>query len=236
MDMSISENVVITNTGNSVAKFKWNFGSSGVFVPSPIEDEVPPGSSKIAKIIFTPPGPKPEDEMLTLKIEDGNPVDIKCAGIVNEARCLVKEKSVEFDNVPVGIRAKEQVFHIKNQIRIPAIFYVQCDNEELTIAPTRGKISADQQQIFNVSFLSNVEKEFNAEITVHIRGAKPLKVPVRANAIIPDVKIEEDIFDFSGVTFGDSKILPLTLHNDSNIDAKLVLDLRDYPEFEIILP
>ena len=30
--------------------------------------------------------------------------------------------------------------------------------------------------------------------------------------------------------------MPLTIHNDSNIDAKLILDLRDYPEFEIILP
>lgn len=114
MDMSISENIVITNTGNATAKFKWNFGTSGVFVPSPVEDEVPPGSSKIAKITFTPPGPKADDEMLTLKIDDGNPIDIKCTGLVNEARCLIKEKSVEFDNVPVGIKAKEQVFHIKN--------------------------------------------------------------------------------------------------------------------------
>ena len=81
-----------------------------------------------------------------------------------------------------------------------------------------------------------MEKEFNSEITVNIRGAKPLKIPVRANAIVPDVKIEEEAFDYGGVTFGDSRILPLTLHNDSNIEAKIILDLRDYPEFEIILP
>lgn len=54
--------------------------------------------------------------------------------------------------------------------------------------------------------------------------------------MIPKVKIEQDILDFQGVTFGDAKILPLTLINDSNIDAKLVLDLRDFPEFEIFLP
>ncbi len=40
MDMSISENIVVTNTGNSVAKFKWIFGASGIFVPFPPEDEV----------------------------------------------------------------------------------------------------------------------------------------------------------------------------------------------------
>lgn len=54
--------------------------------------------------------------------------------------------------------------------------------------------------------------------------------------MIPQVKIDEPQFDFSGVTFGDSKTLPLTIINNSNIDAKLILDLRDYPEFEISLP
>lgn len=133
MDMFISEQIVITNTGNATAKFKWVTSGSGVFVPTPAIDEVPPGSSKIAKITFTPPGPKPDDEMLTLRIEDGLPVDIKCSGLVLESKCLLKEKGVEFDNVSVGLKAKEQQFHIKNQIRVPAVFHVSCDNEELTI-------------------------------------------------------------------------------------------------------
>lgn len=42
--------------------------------------------------------------------------------------------------------------------------------------------------------------------------------------------------DFGGITFGDSKTLPLTVHNHSDIPAKLILDIREYPEFEIILP
>lgn len=107
MDMNISENIVITNTGNATAKFRWVTSGSGVFVPTPAIDEVPPGSSKIAKVTFTPPGPKSDDEMITLRIDDGHPVDIKCTGLVVEAKCLLKEKSVEFDNVSVGIKAKE---------------------------------------------------------------------------------------------------------------------------------
>lgn len=120
--MSISENVMITNTGNATAKFKWITSGSGIFMPSPLIDEVAPGASKIAKITFAPPGPKSEEEMLTLKIDDGLPVDIKCSGLVVEAKCLLKEKSVEFESVPVGIKAKEQQFHLKNQIRAPAVF------------------------------------------------------------------------------------------------------------------
>ena len=56
---------------------------------------------------------------------------------------------------------------------------------------------------------------------------------MRAQSIIPQVSIEEDAFDFGGVTFGDCKTLPLTLVNDSNIEARLILDLRELPEFEV---
>ena len=78
MDMSISETIVITNTGNATAKFVWGTNGSGIFVANPPFDEVGPGSSKITKITFTPPGPKSEEEILTLRIEDDRPVDTKC--------------------------------------------------------------------------------------------------------------------------------------------------------------
>jgi len=38
------------------------------------------------------------------------------------------------------------------------------------------------------------------------------------------------------VTIGDQKELPLTIVNNSDITAKLILDIRNYPEFEIIAP
>ena len=78
--------------------------------------------------------------------------------------------------------------------------------------------------------------DFSATITVHIRGGRALKMPVSACAKIPDIDIAESGLDFGGITFGDSKTLPLTVHNHSDIPAKLVLDIREYPEFEIILP
>ncbi len=45
------------------------------------------------------------------------------------------------------------------------------------------------------------------------------------------MSVQEEKFEYGGVTFGDSKTLPFTLINESNIDAKVVLDLREYPEF-----
>lgn len=130
----------------------------------------------------------------------------------------------------------EQTLHIKNQMRSTAIFHVECHSEELTISPTKGRIGADQKMVFTAGFVSHVERDFYSEIIVHIRGGKPLKLAVRAVAKIPDIEIEEAELDFGGITFGDSKTLPLTVYNHSDIPAKLILDIREHNEFEIILP
>jgi hypothetical protein len=85
-------------------------------------------------------------------------------------------------------------------MRSLAVFHVECNSEELSIFPKKGKILADQKLGFTVGFISNVEKDFAAEITVHIRGGKPLKLPVRAKAKVPELEIEEDEIDFGGIT------------------------------------
>jgi hypothetical protein len=146
------------------------------------------------------------------------------------------EKPLDFGNIPVGLAAKEQPLHIKNSMRTTAIFHVECDSEELTISPTKGRIGAEQKMLFTVGFISHVEADFQADITVNIRGGKPLKMPVRACAKIPAIEIAEAGLDFGGITLGDSKTLSLTVYNHSDIPAKLILDIREYPEFEIILP
>ena len=236
MDMSVTQQLVITNYGNANAKYKWQVPSGRAFFPDPIEDEVAAGSSKNVMVTFKSTGQRSEEETMVLQIQDGNSVDVKCLGIVNESRCTFIEKQLDFGNIPVGLKAQEQTLHLRNLLRNTAIFHVECNSEELTIFPIKGRISADQKQIFTVGFISNVEKDFAAEITVHIRGGKPLKMPVRACAKIPQIEIEQAALDYGGITFGDSKTLPLTIWNNSDIPAKLILDIREHPEFEIILP
>ena len=71
---------------------------------------------------------------------------------------------------------------------------------------------------------------------VHIRGGKSLPLKVFACAKIPNIEIKEDILDFGGITVGDHGYRPFTIYNHSDIPAKLLLDIREYPEFELILP
>jgi hypothetical protein len=87
--------------------------------------------------------------------------------------------------------------------------------------------------MFNVNFTSEQEVDFQGDVIVHVRGGKPLKMPIKAFAKIPDLEIEQGGLDFGGVTKGDSKTLPLTIYNHSDFTAKLILDIRDFEEFEI---
>jgi beta-galactosidase beta subunit len=112
-EMSVSKNLVITNNGNDKAIFNWQISDSNVYVPFPMNDIVEPGKSTTCKVTFTPPGPKPEEELLTMKIENGVTLNVRCIGTVTESRCLFQEKFLDFGAVPVGIRTKEEVLHMK---------------------------------------------------------------------------------------------------------------------------
>lgn len=69
--MEMSQAVQVTNYGNAPARFTWGHHSK-VYVPSPETDIVEAGSSKTVMITFCPPGPRVDEEILRLQIEDGN--------------------------------------------------------------------------------------------------------------------------------------------------------------------
>ena len=232
-DMSVSETLMLTNNGNDSATFHWQPSGSDIFVPSPLEGTIHAGNSMKVKFTFTPPGPKPEDENMALKIDDGVTLNVRCQGFVTESRCLFLQKYLDFGAVPVGIRTQEEFLQIKNLLKTPSVFHIKEVSEDLTISPMMGRIIGDSKQSISCSFLSNIEKQFQTEIEVQIRGGNPIKIPIKAHAVVPQVKIVEEVFDFSGVTFGDSKTLDLTLENESSIEAKLIVDLREFPEFEL---
>ena len=172
-------------------------------MPKPVSDEVPAGSSLKVDVVFNPNGPKTDEEVLFLKIQDGESEELKCSGQVTEAKCIFLEKQLDFGNVHVGLQAKDRTVHIKNQLRTPAIFHVQCDAKELQIFPLKGNIQGDSKFAFKVSFISNQVKSLKSEIVVNIRGGKPLRIPVLVNSIVPEIYIEEKAIDFGGITFGD---------------------------------
>ena len=102
-------------------------------MPSPPSDTVPPGESRTVTVLFNPPGPRVEQETLTMKIEDGADEELTCHGSVTESKCIFLEKQLNFGNVHVGLRTKDQTLQIRNQMKTPAIFHVINDDDEISI-------------------------------------------------------------------------------------------------------
>jgi hypothetical protein len=55
------------------------------------------------------------------------------------------------------------------------------------IKPSSGKIPPESKLMFSVDFESKVPADFNSDIIVHIRGGKPLRLPIRAVVKIPEL-------------------------------------------------
>lgn len=62
-----------------------------------------------------------------------------------------------------------------------------------------------------VSFFCKEEKKIEKDITVEIRGGKPISLPFTVVTVIPRVHIVEEEFNFGGVVFGNSETLPITI-------------------------
>ena len=138
-EMSVKQTLEVTNQGNAPAKFSWE-NISKIYVPSPLSDIVPPGESRKVTVVFNPPGPRVDEETLTMKIEDGAEEELRCVGAVNESKCIFLEKMLNFGNTHVGIRTKDQTITIKNQMRTSAVFNVENDDSEMMIQPRKGRI------------------------------------------------------------------------------------------------
>ena len=91
-------------------------------MPSPLSAQVAAAGSLKVDVTLNPNGPKSDDEVLMLKIQDGETEELKCSGLVTESRCVFLERQLDFGNVQVGLEAKDRTLHIKNQMRTPAIF------------------------------------------------------------------------------------------------------------------
>lgn len=69
------------------------------------------------------------------------------------------------------------------------------------------------------------------DILCKIRGGKTTVCQLLANVQLPRLSILEKSFDFGGiVTLGTPGKLSMTLKNESNITASLIVDLRDNME------
>lgn len=100
--METSDSITLKNEGNAPAKFFWECETKA-FQVEPISGEVPPNNGTIeCRITYVPsvnaekhkeqPGKdaRTDEEKLILNTVDGLPQTVRCIGVVNEAKCILK--------------------------------------------------------------------------------------------------------------------------------------------------
>jgi len=93
--------------------------------------------------------------------------------------------------------------------------------------PMKGKIGPGDQRNLMVNFHCFEEITVKQDIQLKIRGGQILKIPFNAIVSIPNVYIVEDIIDFGDIRYGNKGTINITLRNDSDLIATIILDLRD---------
>ena len=258
---TISQEVIVSNPGNSEARFVWVHGSkinesgiadgpekdndiSGVlpaFGVSPAQSTIPPGGSCSIRVTFSPQFGSPNQEALIVQVDGGKSSTLHCVGHILDPKCTLKDKKVEFGLLAAGIPQEKKIILQNTSQNALGIFYAEVEpaHRGVTVNPTTGCIAPLEQIELSLTLEINRPTILdNFFFIVKIRGGRTIKVPILAEIIIPEVKIvSPDSFVFGGVTLGvyNSKIV--TLENSSSIPAHMRMDFTKYaPEFNVSMP
>ena len=52
--------------------------------------------------------------MLIMQVKDGGDEEVRCIGTVSPSQCVFVDKSLDFGNVHIGLKAKSHAVQVKN--------------------------------------------------------------------------------------------------------------------------
>jgi len=125
-----------------------------------------------------------------MKIEDGEPRQVRVTAFVNETKCEVTPPTVIFGCLCVAQKSVVQVSIKNTNPKNSAIWMIDDKTlpENLEINPKRGKINPDASERIELTYCSKEEKDvINETFDIKIRGSKKVTVPISVKTIVPKV-------------------------------------------------
>jgi hypothetical protein len=171
---------------------------------------------------------------LKLHITGGSTKVIHLTGSIPDSSALTfKSKAVNGGYIPVGHPSKLSVDLVNRGAADVSMRVVKCPGVECQ--PMKAIVCAGDSLAMLLTISPLEAGVFRTVVEVEVRGGKTFKLPVTAEAVVPDVSIFEDEFNFGTVYQGGNRRLPLTLVNRSPVEARLVMDLTKYPMFRLAI-
>nr|CCA18066.1 conserved hypothetical protein [Albugo laibachii Nc14] len=185
-----------------------------------------------------------------LEIVGGRRIPVLCSGSNNNTACAVTSETADFGDVQVGVKVKKSI-SLRNES--------ECDSPKLDIVRNSSLVAytsihpallatylnmrvtppivalgeRDSQEIWiEMTGVSPADKLKNLSLHIETRGGMTLRIPVLANFVVPDVKIQSDqiiqsnnIIEYGSVVAGGSAHRKIPLKNLSEVETSLLVDL-----------
>lgn len=218
----------LENRGNDKVSFNFDpLKYDKYFTIEPTSGEVQPGSKFEVNFTFDPKDYKSrnevEDETKINYLYGGSQL-IKLRGSVPPSEVIIDSGNVvDFGFVHQGVRETKTIV-LKNTK--PGITAFKFENEDNFVRFEPGQDVVDQRKAnVLVHFKSGVNLKFEKTFKIFVRGGSTLEITIKANVIVPDVRILQTNFDFGTASYGEEKIQTMTFKNFSEIQGIIRVDL-----------
>ena len=245
VEMSVTQKLRLYNGGNAPAEIFWDNNREKAFSISPKKDTILPRTEKEVTVVFNPFNSAVQRERypdeFKLNIINGETLSFPVEGVVST--CYVnfsgEGDTVNFELVHTGVPTTK-LFSLKNDsMRVVSAYQIQNPLPEvLTFKDQSGYLTDKIKTILVTINYKEPNPDFYCEVPILIRGGKPLTLKIVANIMQPEVIIEQEIFDFGGVSFNEQSKKLLTLNNMSHLPANVIINLTKdsrYKDFKLIL-
>lgn len=231
LESSLSQEVTLTNPGNAPAEYLW--GSAGAFAVKPEQGIIYPGKSAVATITWTPAPGKRNEEELGLHINTGVDQILRVQGLIKESRLYFEDKTLNFNTISTGVDHIITTY-VKNAGANSAVFCFDPSDERLgiNVSPRRAVVEAGESLAITVTLHPLEAQRYDrVKVSASVRGSKSISFRLEGEAIVPQLSLLEESFNFGVVALGSEWRLPFTIVNSSLIAGSLLLNLDSFPEF-----
>ena len=245
VEMSVTQKLRLFNGGNAPAEIYWDKNKEKAFTISPMKDTILPHQEKEVVVVFNPFNSTVQREKypdeFRLNILNGEPVVFPVEGIVSSCNVVFggDGDTVNFEMVHTGVPSTK-LFSLKNESsRVVSAYQILNPLPDILSFHDGAGYLTDKIKTIVVSInYKEPNPDFSCEVPIQIRGGKGLVLKITANIVQPEVIIEQEKFDFGGVSFNEQSTKVLTFNNKSKLSANVIINLNSdirFKDFKLIL-
>ncbi|MBS4027639.1 MAG: choice-of-anchor D domain-containing protein, partial [Ignavibacteriales bacterium] len=218
---SVTDSVLVSNSGNVTLNVTSVNSSSGVFVVSPPSFFVPSSQSKSIRVTFTPTDTLSYNEKIILTHNaEGSPDTILLSGNglnVQLPLISLSASSFAFGNVTVNVSKVDSLIVTNTGTATLNVTNVASNNSAFVISSTNFSLSPTESKTIRITFTPDSSQNYNGTITLtHNASGSPTSVSVSGTGTtqtFPLISVSATTLSFGTVLVGNDEEKNLKVYN-----------------------